>query len=178
MTSRRYVDGVIREASRSDARRMAEITVAAWKTAYVGIVPDRVLQHQTVERHLDYWLTDQAWQPPMRTWIAEVDGHTVGYAHAGAFRPELGEDSNAGELWGMYVDPDFTGRGYGHQLMAAVNAYFWSRGWGTAYLWVLRDNRNARRFYEGEGWNLDSTAHRVDPLPQVRYRLTASADHP
>jgi len=43
-------------------------------------------------------------------------------------------------------------------------------------LWVLRENRRARRFYELAGWSADGAAKDAEllgglTLPEVRYRL-------
>jgi GNAT superfamily N-acetyltransferase len=154
-----------------DARRLAEITVAGWRTAYVGIVPDNVLVRQSVDHHAEYFATEEALAPPMRTWVVEDDGYVVAYAHAGPFRPEPGEHIEAGELWGMYVDPQHQSRGHGQALMAAVLDHFRDACHRTAYLWVMRDNTAARRFYEVAGWHLDESAARSKPVPQVRYRV-------
>jgi GNAT superfamily N-acetyltransferase len=169
---------MVRHAVPGDARRIAEITVAGWMTAYVGIVPDDVRHRQNVERHLAYWLTDEAQQPPMQTWVAEANGCVVGYAHAGPFRPEPGEDSEAGELWGIYVDPDHWGHGHGHALMAVVVDHFRLCGYDAAYLWVMRNNERARRFYERGGWEVDDGVARVDPMQEVRYRYDPSRKRP
>lgn len=49
-------------------------------------------------------------------------------------------------------------------------------GHREAILWVLDDNRRARRFYEREGWRLDGAVKEDDFLgvrvSEVRYRIT------
>ncbi len=154
-----------------DARRIAEITVAAWRTAYVGLVPDDILAQQTLERHLDYWMSSEAFAPGKRTLVVEFDDVVVGFAHLGPVRPEPGELIEGCELWGMYVDPEYQGQGLGRSLINAAEEHFRSSGCESAYLWVLQDNLPTRRFYESSGWELDTTVSRTDPLPQVRYRL-------
>ena len=39
--------------------------------------------------------------------------------------------------------------------MNASIGYFSEQNVATAYLWVLEDNRLARRFYERQGWQAD-----------------------
>ncbi len=173
-----YADLMVRHAVPGDARRVAEITVAGWMTAYVGIVADDVRERQNVEQHLTYWLTEEAQQPPMCTWVAEDRGCVVGYAHAGPFRPEPGEGSDAGELWGIYVDPDHWGHGHGRALMAVVIDHFTLCGDDAAYLWVMHDNERARRFLERAGWEVDDGVTRVDPTQEVRYRYDPSRKRP
>ena len=162
---------MIRDAGLHDARRIAEITVAAWRTAYVGIVPDEVLTRQSVDRHLDYWMSPDAFAPGMRTLVVESDDSVVGFVHLGSVRLEPGELIEGCELWGMYVDPEHQGRGLGRSMMKAAVEHFRSIGCESVYLWVWRDNQPTRHSYESGGWELDTAVSRSEPLPQVRYRL-------
>ena len=163
---------MIRRAELRDARWIAEITVAAWRISYVGIVPEEVLARQSIDRHLDYWGSPEAFAADMRTLVVESNDVVVGFVHLGPIRPEPGELIEGCELWGMYLDPDYHSQGLGRSLMTAAVEHFRSIGCETAYLWVWRDNLAARRFYESGGWELDTTVARSEPLPQVRYRLT------
>lgn len=47
-------------------------------------------------------------------------------------------------------------------------------GYDTAVLWVLRENANARTFYERSGWTFDGTEKNEtiqgQPVTEVRYR--------
>jgi GNAT superfamily N-acetyltransferase len=160
---------VIRDATGADAVRLAEVSVDGWQRGYLGIVPDEILARQSVDKHLTYFESSDALEPPMRTLVAEVDGRVVGYAHGGPVRPEPGELLDGAELWGMYVDPGHGGHSWA--LITAMVDHFRSMGNAVAYLWVLRDNAHARRFYEAAGWVVDQRTARTEPLPQIRYRL-------
>lgn len=151
---------------------MAEISVAGWQTAYVGIVPDDVIARQRVEPHIDYFASDAAFADGMQTFVVEADGVVVGFCHLGPLRAESHETLEGCELWGMYVDPDHQGRGFGRGLMEAAMDHFRSVGCAVAYLWVMRDNDAARSFYEAAGWRLDATAARTEPIHQVRYLIS------
>lgn len=151
---------------------MAEISVAGWRTAYVGIVPDDVIARQRVEPLIDYVESDAAFADGMRTFVVEADGVAVGFCHLGPPRPEPDETPEGCELWGMYVDPDHQGRGLGRDLMEAAMGHFRSVGCAVAYLWVMRDNEAARSFYEKAVWRLDATASRTEPIHQVRYLIS------
>ena len=166
---------MVRDALPSDATSMAEINVAGWRTAYAGIVPDDVIARQRREPLVTYFTSDEAVADGMRTLVVELDGVVVGFAHMGPLRPEPDEALDACELWGMYVDPAHQGHGHGRALMTATMDHFRSVGCPVAYLWVLRDNAAARGFYESQGWELDSSAYRTDPIAQVRYAITTGA---
>lgn len=56
-----------------------------------------------------------------------------------------------GEVVSLYLLPSHMGRGLGRQLLAAALDALRRRGFPRAYLWVLEENRAARRFYERFG---------------------------
>jgi GNAT superfamily N-acetyltransferase len=53
-----------------------------------------------------------------------------------------------GELYALYVSPDWWSTGAGRALMGQVLACLEAEGYRRAILWVLADNTRARRFYE------------------------------
>ena len=59
-------------------------------------------------------------------------------------------DAKVGEIYTLYVQPDFHERGIGRQLLAAAFAAMVDKGYGCSFLWVLRDNPS-RYFYERVG---------------------------
>ena len=160
---------MLRDAQPTDARALAEISVDGWRTAYVGIVPDDVIARQRPEPLAEYFASEAATADGMRTLVVEVGGKVVGFAHTGPVRPEPDEAISGWELWGMYVHSSWRGQGIGRTLMEATLEHLRSLCCSTAYLWVMRDNFAARRFYEAAGWELDPTAERTEPLPEVRY---------
>ena len=51
----------------------------------------------------------------------------------------------------IYVLADFWGKGVGRSLFEAASAVLKDRGYDGFYLWVLKENDRARRFYEKMG---------------------------
>jgi GNAT superfamily N-acetyltransferase len=58
--------------------------------------------------------------------------------------------ANVGEIYTLYVEPDFQERGIGRRLLMAAFATMIDKGYGCSFLWVLRDNPS-RYFYERVG---------------------------
>jgi GNAT superfamily N-acetyltransferase len=90
---------------------------------------------------------------------AEADHGVVGFAGFGPARrnarPAAGrfageQDAKVGEIYTLYVLPEFQDRGIGRRLLAAAFAAMAGKGYGCALLWVLRDNPS-RYFYERVG---------------------------
>jgi putative acetyltransferase len=84
-----------------------------------------------------------------------------------------------GWLHGLYVVPAAWGTGVADRLHDHAVRRLAERGHAVARLWVLEDNRRARRFYERRGWRPDDTT-RVVPYPphpiDVGYRRSLVDD--
>jgi GNAT superfamily N-acetyltransferase len=79
-----------------------------------------------------------------------------------------------GEVFALYVDPDWWGRGYGAALIAVARRRLVDLGFRNAVLWLLAGNARADRFYRIDGWAPDGPA-RTDSVwgvtvDEVRYR--------
>jgi GNAT superfamily N-acetyltransferase len=84
-----------------------------------------------------------------------------------------GEDGSVAELYALYVRPAWWSTGTGRALMERVLARTSGAGYLSITLWVLRDNRRARRFYERAGFAPDGTTnvlHRLGDVTELRYR--------
>jgi GNAT superfamily N-acetyltransferase len=88
-----------------------------------------------------------------------------------------------GELYAIYVDPSWWGRGVGRALIGEARRLLVERGHAEAVLWVLAGNSRAEGFYLSDGWRPDGTARREvlraawlpdDPVvvDELRYRRT------
>jgi len=137
----------VREATRADAAAIAELHLANWRAAYRGIVPDDLLDAITVESRRQHW--ERVLAEPDGTefvYVAEgVDGRLLGIASGG---PEVGGDPQYhGELYVLHVQPNAQGQGIGRALMRAVAERLAADEITTLFVWMLRENHPARRFY-------------------------------
>ena len=73
----------------------------------------------------------------------------------------------------IYMLPEYTGKGYGKMLLMEASKVLKYYGFNEIFLWVLEDNKNARQFYESQGFTLaDGTLELTicgKPLKEVRY---------
>ena len=84
----------------------------------------------------------EAIQQTGRGWVAEVDGEVVGFAVG---------NSRTGNIWALFVDPDYEGRGVGRQLHDVMVAWLWAQG--LDHLWLTTDSgTRAERFYQQAKW--------------------------
>ena len=165
----------VREAAIEDAEAIARVHVGTWQAAYRGMVPDDYLDSLNVVQRTRRWREGLA-TPDGPTWVAEGRGAVVGWANAGPSR-DVDPGATPGELYGIYVDPKWWGRGPSAALMDEALAWLASR-FPAATLWTLERNGRARRFYERCGWLFDGTTKQDDRgsfvLDEVRYRIDLS----
>jgi ribosomal protein S18 acetylase RimI-like enzyme len=158
----------VRAATPEDARAIAEVQVETWQAAYVGVMPQEVLDGLDVDergRAWSHWLSIET----SAQFVAERSGAVVGFVSAGPCR----HDDGSGEVYAIYVRPDDWGTGSGWALMDAAVAWL-ADGWREAILWVAEENPRARRFYERYGWIAEST--RVEEVvPGARFPRSFTA---
>ena len=131
-----------------DVPALARIDVEAWRATYPGILPDKVLltlSPARLARQWEYRLRHRSADLRVAEWSGSG---AVGFGECGAAREAI--EGFAGEVFTLYVDPDFQGRGAGRALLLALFRRLVASGMLAAAIWVLRDNP-ARFFYERLG---------------------------
>lgn len=164
----------IRPLTEADIDQAAAVHVRGWQIGYAGIVPDVYLAGLDPAARAQGYRERGA--PRV---VAETHGRIAGIADFGPYRPDNdeGSDSRMGELYAIYVDPDHWGEGVGGALIDAVKATLAADGFADMRLWVLTDNRRARRFYERHGMRPDGATQSWTPrgstteLPELRYAV-------
>ena len=149
----------VRRARPADAAAIGAVHVAAWRSAYPGILPDAFLSRLSVPRQAAYY--DSAIRAGVGVHVATASGadlaeseggpRVVGFvteapARSGRNRMAVAE----GEIETLYVLDDWRERGLGRRLMRAAAAHLAAAGCRSAFVWVLRDNPS-RWFYERLG---------------------------
>ena len=144
----------IREAVPADAGGITKVHVDTWRTAYAGIVPDEHLAGLSYRNREAVWLQILSRDKPAQcNLVAETGGgEIVGFAGGGPERE--GDEVYRGELYAVYLRQEHQRRGVGRRLACAVAKGLLSAGFESMLLWVLEDNRRARRFYESLGGEL------------------------
>jgi GNAT superfamily N-acetyltransferase len=159
----------VRAALESDAAGIARAQERAWQSAYRHVFPVEELARGGFIRP-ELWRERIGHPPPgWTTFVGAEDGEVVGFVSVGPSRDERG----LGELYAIYVHPDWWGTGAGRALLERGETELRSR-YRDATLWVLDDNPRARSFYERCGWTPDG-ARKADErwgvrAPEVRYR--------
>ncbi len=141
----------LRPARPGDAAAIAKVHVETWRAAYAGIAPDAYLVSMTESKQALQWNHSirRAAAPEGVLAAESTDlpgGRIVGFGSCGPARGQPG----SGEIFTLYVAPDWQGQGIGRLLLEALLARLHGGGLNRAVVWVLGDNP-ARFFYEALG---------------------------
>lgn len=83
------------------------------------------------------------------------------------------KDSFFGEVWGLYLAPDYYHKGIGKVIMNWGIEELKNIGYSNISLWVFQDNISARAFYKKMGFCFDGTVNELNIggklLNEVRY---------
>lgn len=119
----------LRQAVRADVREIQRVRHAVRENRLVStvITDDEVIA---------------AIEDTGRGWVVEDGGRIVAFA--------IGNAGN-GNVWALFVEPGFEGRGHGRRLHDVMVDWLWSRG--LKRLWLTTEQKTrAQRFYELTGW--------------------------
>jgi len=136
---------VIRRAEPEDAAGIAHVQVQSWRSTYAGIVPDGFLAQMSENEQTARWKLLQAGN---EVFVAERDGHVVGFAMGGASRDRV-EDSDA-ELYAIYLLQQAQRARIGTDLLRETARALSERGFTSLDVWVLAAN-SSKQFYVRRG---------------------------
>ena len=146
---------MIREAAVNDSARIAEIEVLSSRYAYRGIVPDDCLyQDLSVENRApvyERWITEKRF----KLYVCEDPGTGEIRGMMGIGPCEDDDQQDAFELHFIYVDPGYTGMGFGSEMLRFFEQQGREKGCLQFVIWVLEENEKGRKFYEKHSYRSD-----------------------
>jgi len=137
----------IRTACETDAEGIAEVHDAAWREAYLGVIPGRELDKMVARRGPRWWLS--AIRRGSRLVVLDFDETIAGYASYG--RNRVRSMPYAGEIFELYLAPEFQGLGFGKRLFDVALQDLTDHGYGSTIVWALAENNRAIAFYRKMG---------------------------
>src|ERR1700731_2828647 len=137
----------IRRARAADAKSGAERHDEAWGTAYQGVSRGREPQRLIPRRGADWW--DGAIRKGSRISLLAFGDTIAGYANYGRNRAR--SLSYDGEIYELYLRPEFQGLGFGRRLFTAARRDLAQSGIKSLVVWALSDNESAVEFYRALG---------------------------
>lgn len=148
MSSLRIANIGFREATVADCLAVARVHVRSWQESFAGIVPQTFLDKRSIAQRAKAF--EQGFgAPSYKMYVAEVpERGVVGFADFGEPRENI--DSYEGELYAIYLLPEFQRKGLGGRLFNLGVEYFIRSGKSSMYLLALEVSPY-RSFYEKMG---------------------------
>lgn len=136
-----------RRARPADAVDVADIHDAAWRSAYRGLIPGLELEKMVERRGPGWWET--ALRRGSRVLVLTHGAHVAGYANVGRNRAR--GLPYEGEIYELYLRPEYQGLGFGRRLFADARKELASVGFEGLTVWALAANEPALGFYRALG---------------------------
>lgn len=136
-----------RWSTKEDARALSMLHRQAWRYTYAGIIPGRALERIIGSRGPNWWR--HIHRRGASVLIIELDRQIAGYARVGPVRPQLWKGT--GEIYELYLAPEYHGSGLGEHLFLEARRRLVSRGLTRLVVWSLAANELGCRFYRALG---------------------------
>ncbi|MFI5011447.1 MAG: GNAT family N-acetyltransferase [Hyphomicrobiales bacterium] len=140
-------DILIREAGPADLPGISHVRTSVKENL---LTPEQLEERGITNASVAASLVAQA-----KGWVAELDGQIVAFSIA---------DRSNQSIFGLFVLPDYEGRGLGKRLLDLALQWLWENGAEPVWLTTSRGTR-AARFYECQGWSCSG----VEPDGQLRF---------
>ncbi|MCO5132502.1 MAG: GNAT family N-acetyltransferase [Xanthobacteraceae bacterium] len=137
----------VRPAKFADAAAVASAHDDAWRSAYQGIIPGAELDKLINRRGPLWW--QSAIRKGSRVSVLVFSDKVAGYANYGRNRARSLRFE--GEIYELYLRPEFQGLGFGRRLFTAVRRDLVQSGLKSMVIWALSDNEPAIAFYRALG---------------------------
>lgn len=137
----------IRELKPDDLTMIARVNVDTFRETHGAFVPDSFV------RDLSYEGAEQRFKRMLRKaedlstiFVAEDSGDVIGYAMCGLAREKVLHYQ--GELYSIYILPQYHGKGIGRRLLNSVSKHLRMQGANSMFVVVFSENISGRKFYE------------------------------
>lgn len=154
-------DYEIRKPRLNDASQIVQINLMCWKENYKNIINQSFLDNLDYQKRLMLRKSAIEEEKGIQL-VACYRKNIIGFCDAGIYflkdnqkyiKAPIKED-NIGEIYAIYVHPNYQKQGVGKALFKEVRAMLKQKGLVPFYVWVLKDNKLAKKFYESQGGKL------------------------
>lgn len=136
----------VRKGTHRDAACLADLFRESWEYAYRGIIPTLHLESIIRRRDKRWWQSAARGSDGLL--VLEVCGKLAGYVTFGRAR---GRAKAQGEIYELYLAPDYQGLGFGEHLFEAARYALDERQLNGLIVWALSENASAASFYWRRG---------------------------
>jgi ribosomal protein S18 acetylase RimI-like enzyme len=136
----------VRRGKSADAKALVGVFRDSWRHTYQGIIPHTQLDQMILRRTADWWR--MASRSNDNLLVLDVGSKLVGYATSG---PSRSRGQPQGEIYELYLTPDYQGLGFGEHLFEACRNGLDNKRLNGLLVWALADNDAAIAFYWRRG---------------------------
>jgi ribosomal protein S18 acetylase RimI-like enzyme len=141
----------VRPAGPADAEELAEVQSISWQATYRGLLSPELLARTQAAWDAWHWRRSLE-RTDAKGFALVLEGRDAGIVGFGVAGPRRGGREPllrgfGGEIYLLYLLPDFQRRGNGARLMGAMARVLKARGIESALVWALAANEPAVGFY-------------------------------
>lgn len=145
----------IRKARLNDINSLANIHSLSWKEAYKNIFSEKFLKNLRTEIFLENrkkkFRRDIEENSMLDFFIIEFSEKAIGILILSSLQ-KITKDKNVAEIIAIYLLPEFWNSGFGKEILSFSIARAKDFGAKKIFLWVVVENKRARKFYEKNGF--------------------------
>ena len=144
---------VIRPAVPNDADALALVHIQSWQAAYTHLYPADVLANLSLPGSTARW-RERIEEKSRIVMVVDgkAEGEIAGFSMYGPTRDRDDDPHRTGELYALYLGPDYWGTTYATALWAEARQSLATKPYADVTVWVLPDNFRARGFYQKAGF--------------------------
>lgn len=146
----------IRYAKVEDASSLSRVYSNSFNKAFEGIIPESILQEKFTFERIQERMIKELKEDVVKNIIMFKDEEPIGMlSYTKAEDEDLGD--SCADIWRIYLEPECWNQKLGVELMNWVLKELKEKGYEKAILWVIEDNKRARKFYDNLGFKYDGT---------------------
>lgn len=154
----------IRNIADKDKEEIADVYISSWKSAYKNILPNdylNSLKKEDFDKEID----------TVKNLVIEDNGKIIGIINFDKARDS--DDKYTGEIVAVYILEEYRRLGLGEILFESASLSLIKMGMNKVYLWVLKENKSARKFYEKMNMQISNETKSIEiqnkSFPLVKY---------
>ncbi|APW43789.1 GNAT family N-acetyltransferase [Rhodoferax saidenbachensis] len=152
----------VRPATLRDAKTIAELHNMTVREAYKALLGDTPIPTMPLDKRQAYWREAIEYSEP-QVQVALDDDKIVGFVGFDRSR-DKGTPPTMGEIWAIYVTPDYWAKGVGLALWDAAREGLQDEGCTHVSVWVPIANERAMRFHELAGFKREMSTAKTVPI--------------
>jgi GNAT superfamily N-acetyltransferase len=138
---------VIRPWKKGDLATLSRITLESWISTYSSFIPEDDIRSYFDDHYNEASLRLMFDDPFVEGFVAEAEGHIVGYARL-AFNP----DEHRLSVPSLHMIPEFQGQGIGRKLLEVAERQAAGKGLDELWIGAMVKNRKALGLYRKIGF--------------------------